>query len=336
MSYPFPELLRTMANAVLNRLVGQLLARAHLQPHTPATDAPLLTANQLAALIHRTRTLQGLAHVRESYHRQAGDLRSAYLGSGLDFEESRIYQPGDDVHDMDWRTTARTHKPHIKIYRQEHQPALHIVIDRGPSMRYGTRNRLKVTQAARIATLLGFAAASGNTCIGGSLWQPDSCTLPCRNGETGAMQLIQAAITPCPPFDPEQSHAMQPFADLLTQLDAILPRGSRVVLISDFHHLNNTDAAIVLRLASHHQLQAIQVLDPTETALPNVGLMRFQDAGSALSRWVDTGSLAVRSHYQQLAERQHHELITLFRRSGVHLQQCFTDADPFRLLQARS
>ena len=207
-----------MASAALHKLAGQLFARTHLQSHTPATDAPLLTAHQLAVLIRRTRALQGMTYVRESYHRQAGDLRSPYLGSGLDFEESRIYQPGDDVHDMDWRTTARTNKPHIKIYREEHQPTLHIVIDRGPSMRYGTRNRLKVTQAARIATLLSFAAAGGGTCIGGSLWQPDACTLPCRNGETGATQLIQAAITPCPPLNPEQSHAMQPFADLLAQI----------------------------------------------------------------------------------------------------------------------
>ena len=294
--------------------------------------APLLDAHQLAELIRRTRSLQKMPYIREAHQRHAGDLRSAYLGSGLDFEEARLYQPGDDVHDMDWRTTARTNKPHIKIYREEHQPALHIVIDRGPSMRFGTRSQLKVTQAARIAAILGFGAAAGNTCIGGSIWQPDGYTLPCRNGETGAMQLIQAAIAPCPPLPSPQSQSMRPFADLLEQIDALLPRGSRVVLISDFRRMQASDQAPLLRIASHHQLQAIQVLDPSETALPDIGLMRFQDAASEQSRWVDTGSHAVRTAFQHQAGLQQNELQALFRRTGVRLQHCMTDADPFDLL----
>ncbi|MDR3391944.1 MAG: DUF58 domain-containing protein [Sulfuriferula sp.] len=310
----------------------QLFASTVMPASSTETHAPLLNAAQLAELIRRTRSLQ-TPYLREAHQRHAGDLRSAYLGSGLDFEEARLYQPGDDVHDMDWRTTARTNKPHIKIYREEHQPALHILIDRGPSMRFGTRSRLKATQAARIAAMLSFAAAAGNTCIGGSIWQPDAYMLPCRNGETGAMQLVQAAIAPCPPLSSAQSHVMRPFADLLAQIDTLLPRGSRVVLISDFRQLRATDQAPLLRLASHHQLQAIQVLDPSEAMLPNVGLMRFQDTASEQSRWIDTASHAVRTAFQQQAELHQHELHALFRRMGVHLQHCMTDADPFDLLQ---
>ncbi len=309
----------------------QWLAGAAVQPAPATTLAPLLDSAQLAELMRRTRSLQNMPYFREAYQRHAGDLRSPYLGSGLDFEEARLYQAGDDVHDMDWRTTARTNKPHIKIYREEHQPAMHIVIDRGPGMRFGTRSQLKVTQAARIASILSLSAATSNTCIGGTLWQPDGYTLPCRNGETGAMQLIQAAITPCPPLMPAQT--MHPFAEVLEQLDTLLPRGSRVVLISDFHHLQPADATLLLRLASHHHVQAIQVLDPSEITLTDVGLMRFQDTDSTRTRWVDTARSAVRTHYQQQAARQHSDLQAQLRRCGIPLLQCMTDADPFNLLQ---
>ena len=186
--------------AKLASLGQRLVAISVGRPDAVDTHAPLLNAEELAQLMHRIQAQQGASYSRESQHRHAGDFRSVYLGSGLDFEEARPYQPGDDVRGMDWRTTARTARPHIKIYREEHQPALHVVIDRGPSMRFGTRSRLKVTQAARIAAMLGFGAARANTCIGGSDLQPGAdAAVPQRRA--GAMQLMQAAIAPCPPLD---------------------------------------------------------------------------------------------------------------------------------------
>ena len=147
------------------------------------------------------------------------------------------------------------------------------------------------------------------------------------------MQLIQAAITPCPPLTSTQSKTTRPFADLLEQLDGLLPRGSRIVLISDFHHLHTTDSTLLVRLASHHHLQAIQIIDPAETSLPNVGLMRFQDISSGQLRWIDTASTTVRTTYQQQATLRQTELRTLFRRIGIRLQHCMTDDDPFNLSQ---
>lgn len=298
------------------------------------THAPLLNAEELAQLMRRIQAQQGASYSRESQHRHAGDFRSVYLGSGLDFEEARPYQPGDDVRGMDWRTTARTARPHIKIYREEHQPALHVVIDRGPSMRFGTRSRLKVTQAARIAAILGFGAASANTCIGGTIWQPGAMTLPCRNGTAGAMQLAQAAIAPCPPLADSIAAAMPPLHALLDRLDGQLPRGSNVVLISDFHALCEVDLPALLRLASRHQVQAVQVLDVAEQALPNVGLIAFQDAASQARCWVDTGRREVRAAYQEQADSSQTAQQALFRRIGVRLHCLLADADPpFALLQ---
>jgi uncharacterized protein (DUF58 family) len=321
--------------APLDKLVAlgrSLVSRSTGQTDIVDTHAPLLDSDELAQLVRRIRIQQGLPYSRESYHRQAGDFRSAYLGSGLDFEEARPYQSGDDVRGMDWRTTARTTKPHIKVYRETHQPVLHVVIDRGPSMRFGTRTRLKVTQAARVAAILGLGAARANTCIGATIWQPDTVTLTCRNGAVGAQQLIQAVIAPCPPLiDP--GAAMMPLPVLLDRLDRQLPRGSNVVLISDFHMLGEVDMPVLLRLASRHQIQAIQVLDVTEQTLPNIGLVAFQDANASTRSWIDTGKREVRTTYQQQASDSHATQQAMFRRLGVQLHCLLADADPFALIQ---
>ncbi|MES2364502.1 MAG: DUF58 domain-containing protein [Pseudomonadota bacterium] len=314
----------SVAHGLITRSVGQADA--------VDTHAPLLTTEELAQLMHRIQIFQGTPYFRESHHRQTGEFRSAYLGSGLDFEEARPYQSGDDVRGMDWRTTARTAKPHIKVYREEHQPALHVVIDRGPRMRFGTHTRLKVTQAARIAIALAFGAAKANTCIGATLWQADAETLPCRNGVVGAQQLVQAVIASCPPLAYPVT-AMPPLRDLLDRLDRQLTRGSSVVLISDFHALGEADMPALLRLASRHQVQAIQVLDVTEQVLPNIGLVAFQDAEDSTHCWVDTGKRAVRTTYQQQASNSYVAQQALFRRIGVQLHSLLADADPFSLLQ---
>jgi len=293
---------------------------------------PLLSDADLADIIQHVQAMD-LAHLqaKDVHYRQAGDYRSVYLGRGLDFEEVRLYQRGDEMRDMDWRTTARTGKPYLKVYREEHQPALHIVIDRGASMRFGTRTQLKVTLAARIAAVFAFAAMPGNTCIGGTLWQPGGFTLPCRNGEEGATQLVRAAIAACPPLLQDTHEEARTFSEMLRELDALLPRGSRLVLISDFAALHEQDLPILMRLASHHGLLALQVTDSAEENLPNVGMMRFFDVATGKLRWLDTGSQRVRNAFSKEADALHQQQRLLFERIGVRLHRCATDGDVYGL-----
>ena len=294
--------------------------------------APLLSDADLADIIQHVQAMD-LAHhqPRDVHYRQAGDYRSIYLGRGLDFEEVRPYQHGDEMRDMDWRTTARTGKPYLKVYREEHQPALHIVVDRGASMRFGTRTQLKVTLAARIAAVIAFAAMPDNTCIGGTLWQPGGFTLPCLNGEEGATRLVRAAIAPCPPMQQDTHEEARTFSAMLRQLDALLPRGSRLVLISDFAQLHEQDMPVLMRLASHHDLLALQVVDSAEENLPNVGMMRFFDVASGRLRWLDTGSQRVRSAFSKQALALHTQQRQMFERIGVQLHRCATDGDVYKL-----
>lgn len=319
-------------------MTGFFAKRAARTKQAHTTDVPLLNDAEIAGLLQQVEAItEDPHHTQEVYYRHAGDFRSAYLGQGLDFEEARLYQQGDDIRNMDWRTTARTGKPHLKIYREEHQPALHIVMDRGASMRFGTETQLKVTQAARIAALFAFAAMRHGACIGGSLVQPGEMTeftLPCSVGEAGAFRLVEACVASCPPL-PDAI----PSASLwhtLERLDSVLARGTRLIIISDFQELDERRLPLLLpllsRLAARHTLVPIQVTDRTEQRLPDVGMMCFRDGVTGLTRWVDTGDYALREAFQHNSQQRFASQSAVFNRIGVRLVQCHTSDDPFALV----
>jgi uncharacterized protein (DUF58 family) len=295
---------------------------------TADVNAPLLSDADLAELWRRAQ-LPPYAppHPGEVKHRQSGEFRSGEPGSGLDYAESRPYQAGDDIRRMDWRTTARTGTPYLKVYHEEHQRQLHVVVDRGASMRFGTRARLKAAQAARIAALLAFAHARANVCIGATLWERDADFLPCRNGDAGMAQLLRAVAAPCPPTSGNERDRARSFSRLLRELHARLPRGSRVALISDFRALDEINLPDLARLAARHECGAYQVLDPVECELPDVGLSQFADLGSNRTRWLDTHSATVRAQFNAAAGVLHERQHALLRRAGVPWCVCMTNDD---------
>ena len=290
-------------------------------------NSPLLSQAELAEILRITQVLPSAwPHTREVQHPQSGDFRSSTPGCGLDFEEARPYQPGDDVRRMDWRTTARTGKPFLKTFREEHQPQLHLVLDRGASMRFGTRTQLKVTQAARIAVMLALVGARQHLAIGATLWQPERVTLQSRGGEAGVLQLVHAAIAPCPPLAAVVSHA-PPLAQLLYELDAQLPRGTRVVFIGDLRQFSAADFPGLARLAARHPVSAYQVLDPAECALPDVGLRCFVDLSSGESGRLDAHNTAVRAAFNTEATALHQTQRALLARAGITHHVCMTNED---------
>ena len=291
-----------------------------------SAHAPLISADDIAGLAAQASLLAQLP-VREVHDHPAGDWASRWLGRGLDFEESRLYSPGDDIRDMDWRTTARTGRPHLKIYREERQPLVHLVIDRGATLRFGTRRRLKVAQAARVAAVLAFAAAGRNGVIGATLWNTQDETLPARHGRLAALGLIEQAAAPCPPLtDPAPTEPLH-HADRLAALEASLPRGARLVLISDFAWLTDVHETQLARLAARFDVWAIQIVDAAERALPEMGAACFHDMASGQRVWLDTALAAFRgavgtafaSHLAAQAAR--------LARAGVRHQQVAGEAD---------
>lgn len=283
-----------------------------------AAEAPLLSADEIAGLALQASLLAETQPTREVHDHHAGDWSSPWLGHGLDFEESRPYVVGDDIRDMDWRTTARTGRAYLKSYREERQPTVHLVIDREASMRFGTRRRLKATQAVRAAALLAFAAAEHNAAIGGTLWDRGDLSLPPLHGRGGALALIEAAARPCPPMPDAPVTESVSYLDRLLALDASLPRGTELVLLSDFAWLREQHEPLLARLAERTNLLAIQIADPAERSLPNVGLARFHDMTRGDDIWIDTNHTAERSAYAAAFRDRQADIARHFARSGVH------------------
>lgn len=298
-----------------------------------SVHAPLIAAHDIANLATQASLLAQLP-VREVHDHHAGDWASRWLGRGLDFEESRLYSPGDDIRDMDWRTTARTGRPHLKIYREERQPAVHLVVDRGATMRFGTRKRLKVTQAARVAALLAFAATGQNGVIGATLWGREDDTLPTGHGRLAALGLIGQIAAPCPPLnDPIPADSMRQ-SDRLARLEAELPRGARLVLISDFSWLTAGHESALARLAARFDVWAIQIVDAVEQALPNAGLVRFHDMASRQDVWLDTAQASVRQACQSAFARRLDAQAASLARAGIQHQLAGSAVDDLVTLLA--
>lgn len=292
----------------------------------PQAGEPLLTTEDIAEL---AVLAAGLVHVparHEVHDHHAGDWPSAWLGRGLDFEEARPYNPGDDIRDMDWRITARLGHPFVKIYREERQPVLHIVVDRGPSMRFGTRRRLKAAQAARIAALAAFAAAERNIAVGATLWDVDDQSLPPRHGRSGIVELVQAAAAPCPPLPAEATEALHE-TDRLQRLAEDIPRGAKLLLISDFVWLAAAHDIPLANLAERTDLLAMRISDPAERELPDVGLARFQDMNTGDIRWLDTGTATARAAHAAEFAKSRAQIDALLTRSGAHWVDIGSEAD---------
>ncbi len=289
--------------------------------------APLLTPEELAALAIQATHLAQAVPRREVHDHHAGDWPSARMGRGLDYEESRPYSPGDDLRDMDWRTTARLTHPFVKIYREERQPLLHLVVDRGAAMRFGTRRRIKAAQAARIAALLAFAAAARNTGISATLWDVQDSELPPRHDRAGVLQLIEAIAAPCPPLPPGMVTETLHEADRLTRLAAEQVRGTRLVLVSDFAWLTDDHQALLARLSDRLNVLAVRVTDPVERSLPDVGMARFQDLADGKIRWLDTTRTAEREAFAADCATRHAKRLQLLHRVGIQCVEASSELD---------
>jgi uncharacterized protein (DUF58 family) len=254
------------------------LATLFARPRRGAVDAPLLDAAEIAALAQRAGGA-ALPPTREVEQRRLGEARSRRRGGGMDYEESRPFQPGDDARLMDWRLTARAGQPYVKIFREERRPLVFVLVDRRAAMRFGTRVRLKAAQAARAAALIAFAAQRRQAAIAGLLLEDSPHWLAPSATADAALHLAQAAARSAPPLAADTAPGLRA---MLSRLAESLPRGSELWLLSDFHDLDAGCRPLLLQLASEHQLRAVQVLDPAELALPLVpGLRLYPPGGGA-------------------------------------------------------
>ena len=254
----------------------------------------------------------------------AGEYHSVFKGQGMEFDEVRGYQPGDDIKTIDWNVTARTGEPHVKRYVEEREITVFFLVDLSASGNFGSREKLKNEIAAEFCALLAFSAIKNNDKVGLIVFTDTiELFIPPAKGTSHVLRLIRELLF----FKPGKMRkkAGTDIALALNYLGRVLHKRGVVFLISDFLDQNFEKPLRVL--ARRHDLIAATVSDPRELTLPDVGLLEIQDAETGETTVIDTGSKTVRSGYARLAEEKNKELSDLFQSIGVDHIQHFTDRD---------
>jgi len=257
---------------------------------------------------------------------QSGEYRSVYRGRGLEFDEVRIYQAGDEVRDIDWRVTARRGRPHTRLYREERERPVLLCVDLGPGMLFGSR-RLKSAQALRAAALLAWAAEQGGDRSGGVvIAQGGHKSRPALPRREAVLVLLKTLValqprTPAPP-------APGLLDDGLARLEHIAHPGSFIPVLSDFQALTEAGERSLRRLSRHNDVLLIQLFDPLEAEPPPAGHYRLGVPG----RLVELDSAAAAGRWRQDFAQRRDRLERLARRLGAPLIALSTAASPATVL----
>jgi uncharacterized protein (DUF58 family) len=290
-------------------------------------DGIHLSASELIALKPRCNALSLPMH-RPSVSALAGAYRSRFRGRGVDFVESRSYLPGDDIRNMDWRVTARTGKPHTKIFQEERERPVLVVVDASPSLYFGTRTRLKSVAAGQLAAAIAWAAVRRGDRIGAFLFAPDRHReLRPAGGRRGAMRVIQGLVDW---LNPESAHqGQEPLSVSLERVRHTVRPGSLVLIISDFFNLDEQSHRHLSRLRQHNDVIGCQIMDPAEQNLP---AGRFPISDGEHSAMLDTHQQKSRSQFERMSV-QHGEIPRrMFQRHKCGWMVLNTTDDPVEVL----
>lgn len=255
-----------------------------------------------------------------SKHIFAGEYHSAFKGRGMAFSEVREYQYGDDIRNIDWNVTARFNHPYIKIFEEERELTVMILVDVSGSRDFGTRTRSKKDLLAELAAVISFSAIQNNDKVGAILFTDKvEKFIPPKKGSQHILRVIRELIE----FEP-QSKATN-ISEGLRYLTNAIKKRSIAFVISDFIGPKFDDA---LRIANRkHDMVALRVYDQREAELPPIGLVQVYDAENNSSMWVDTSNRSLRENYRKSWLSHEQYLVELFKKSGVDNAMIRTDED---------
>lgn len=256
----------------------------------------------------------------------AGEYHSAFKGRGMIFSEVREYQPGDDIRDIDWNVTARQNKPYVKVYEEERELTVMLLVDVSGSRNFGACGEIKKERMAEIAATLAFSSIQNNDKVG-VIFFSDKIEkfIPPKKGKRHILLIIREIIN----FEPESSGTDIDVA-LQFMTNAIKKRCS-AFLISDF--IDDHDYFKSMSIANRkHDLASIQVYDRRDAEMPDVGLIRVRDMETGGDRWLDTSSSSVRKAYAKTWYDRQQKLVSVTARSGVDLASVTTDEDYVKAL----
>ena len=247
----------------------------------------------------------------------SGEYHSAFKGRGMAFSEVREYLPGDEIRTIDWNVTARFNQPYVKIFEEERELTVVLLVDVSASDSFGTNEQLKKDLITEICAVLSFSAIQNNDKIG-VIFFSDKVEkfIPPKKGKPHILRIIRELLE----FKPESR--LTDISVALSYLNSVIKKRSITFVLSDFIDNNFSDA---LKIANRkHDVVALRIFDKMEEELPNVGLVQFEDSESGQVKWVNTSSKKIRANYKSEALKRKEELRTLFKRAGVDFAQLAT------------
>jgi len=259
--------------------------------------------------------------------RQNGGYVSRFKGRGMEFDETRLYQPGDDIRSIDWRVTARTGKTHTKLFREERERPVFIAVDDRAAMHFATRGVFKSVLAAKLAGLLAWTAQHHGDRMGGQIFSDNSCReLKPQNGRHAVLRFLNALL---------QSEAGVSEAITLehawSRLSQHVRPGSLVYIISDFRGVDAKAESHLAKLAQHCDVVLIFIYDPLESSLPSSGRYRFTDEQREVI--FDANDQRQLINYQQHFEQRLKQVQQIAKKKAMMFVQCSTTDDPIQALR---
>ena len=262
-----------------------------------------------------------------SKHLFTGEYHSTFKGRGMSFSEVRPYQYGDDIRNIDWNVTARTNEAFVKIFEEERELTLMLLVDISPSSYFGTHQQLKKEWATEICAVLDFSAISNNDKVGLILFSDQiELFIPPKKGKQHILRILRELIN----AEPKGSGTQ--LGDALQFFSNIIKKRSIAFILSDFW---DNQFEIPLRiLGNKHDLIGIHMYDPAEENLPDIGFVRTYDKETKAFKWIDTSSVALRKQYAEKFSQHLMSTKELFKKSASDLIQLRTDQSYIEALMA--
>lgn len=253
----------------------------------------------------------------------AGEYESVFKGRGMEFDEVRKYQVGDEIRSIDWNVTARMGEPYVKRFVEERELTVIFLVDLSASGAFGSTRQIKNEVAAELCALLAFSAIKNNDKVGLIVFTDQvEMFIPPAKGTTHVLRLIRELLD----FTPKQTQTN--IAAGIEYLGRVTTKKSVVFLVSDFLGQDFENQLSVL--GKRHDLIAVSITDPREIRMPNIGLLELEDAETGEIIMIDTGSRAIRNQYEKFGLEHQIQLRNLFRSMNIDQIEIFTDRDYVR------
>lgn len=259
----------------------------------------------------------------------AGEYRSQYKGRGISFAEVREYQPGDDVRSIDWNVTARLNRPYVKVFEEERELTVMLLVDVSGSRNFGTLSQSKKDMMAEVAATLAFSTIENNDKVG-VIFFSDRIEqfIPPKKGKTHVLRIISQLLN----YEPTSTGT--DINQALQYMTNAMKRHCTVFLISDCLDPKFTapttkrGEVLPLMIAAHrHAISLIQIYDQHDAQIPNIGLVKVKDAETGEQLWVDTAVSGVREAYAQQWRQNEEQLMNLLSRTGTNFTSMQTNED---------